>query len=185
MRHCKNGNSLSIFTLHYLYKSHVYHDIMTDSTIQDVWPESGTFCWGCGKNNPHGLQLQSYWDDDEAVATFTPKEYHLAFPGILNGGIIATIMDCHGTGTANAAAHKTSNSEHLIHVTASLSVKFLKPTPLENQVTLRAHVKESDGHKTLVSCSLYSGNTLCVTGEITTVGVDPEKFVKQDSPIFD
>jgi acyl-coenzyme A thioesterase PaaI-like protein len=112
-------------------------------------------------------------------------EHHLAFPGILNGGIIATIMDCHGTGAANSAAHKTSGPDHLIHVTASISVKFLKPTPLENPVTLRARVKESDGHRTTVSCSLYSGDTLCVTGEVMTVGVDQEKFVKHELPNFD
>jgi acyl-coenzyme A thioesterase PaaI-like protein len=158
---------------------------MTDQAIQEEWPESGTFCWGCGKNNPHGLQLQSYWEDDETVATFTPREHHLAFPGILNGGIIATIMDCHGTGMANAAAHKKSDAEHLIHVTASLSVKFLRPTPLGNPVTLRARVKESDGHKSIVSCSLYSGDTLCVTGEVMTVSVNPGKFVKQEPPKFE
>ena len=158
---------------------------MTDRAIQDEWPKSGTFCWGCGKNNPHGLQIQSFWDDEETVATFIPKDHHLAFPGILNGGIIATIIDCHATGTANAFVHKTSGDDHLIHVTASLAVKFLKPTPLDKPVTLRARVLETDGSKTIVICDLYSGETVCATAEIRTVGVDPDKFVRHKPPKFD
>ncbi|MHA1290104.1 MAG: PaaI family thioesterase, partial [Candidatus Thorarchaeota archaeon] len=111
--------------------------------IQDDWPEAATFCWGCGKNNTHGLQLKSYWEGEETVATFIPQDHHLAFPGILNGGIISTIIDCHGTGTANAAAKRMKDAkENVIHVTASLSIKFKRPTPLDKPVTLRARVKE-------------------------------------------
>ena len=150
------------------------------TTIQDEWPEIGTFCWGCGKNNEHGLQLKSYWDDDEVVATFTPKEYHLAFPGVLNGGIIATIIDCHCTGTANAYGHRmvgSDSGEHFMHVTASIYVKFLRPTPLDKPVSLRANVEKVDGNKITVNCSLYSDDILCATGEVLTVRVDTEKFV--------
>ena len=147
--------------------------------IQDDWPDAGTYCWGCGKNNTHGLQLKSYWDDEETVATFIPQEHHLAFPGILNGGIISTIIDCHGTGTAHAAAQKMTNgNEKLMFVTASLLVKFKRPTPLDNPVTLRARVQEVNGNKITVSCSLFSGDTLCATGEVLTVGVDPAAFLK-------
>jgi acyl-coenzyme A thioesterase PaaI-like protein len=152
---------------------------MTHKVIQDMWPESASFCWGCGKNNHHGLQLKSYWEDDETIATWTPKEFHIAFPGVLNGGIIATIIDCHCTGTANAAAHRQSGSmEHTVHVTASLSVKFLKPTPLDRPVTLRAHVKETRGRQTVVTCSLFSDGIECATGEVVTVSVDRHQFSK-------
>jgi acyl-coenzyme A thioesterase PaaI-like protein len=152
---------------------------MTDNTIQDKWPEIGSFCWGCGKNNKHGLHLKSYWMDEETVATWTPKDYHLAFPGVLNGGIIATLIDCHGTGTANAAAHKNAGSgHHLMHVTASLSVKFLRPTPIDKPVTLRARVKEADGRRVIVTCSLFSGDVECASGEVVTVSVDPDNFLK-------
>ena len=155
---------------------------MVKETIQDEWPQEGTFCWGCGKNNEHGLQLQSYWDDDIAIATWTPKEQHLAFPGILNGGIIATLIDCHTTGTANAAAHKINedtSETHYMYVTGSLSLKFLKPTPLDKPVTLRAQVSEIKGNRITVSCSLYSGEDKCATGEVVTVRVDQETFLNQ------
>lgn len=151
------------------------------TTIQDEWPEVATFCWGCGKNNEHGLQLKSYWDDEEVTATFVPKKHHLAFPGILNGGIIATIIDCHATGTANAYGHKIKESDgrdHFMYVTGSLSVKFIRPTPLDKPVTLRAKVKEVNENRITVSCTLHSGDLLCATGEVLTVKVETKKFVE-------
>jgi acyl-coenzyme A thioesterase PaaI-like protein len=152
---------------------------MTHKAIQDMWPESASFCWGCGRNNQHGLQLKSYWEDDETVATWTPKEFHTAFPGILNGGIIATIIDCHCVGTANAAAHRQSGSmEHSFHVTASLSVKFLRPTPLDRPVTLRARVKKTQGRQTIVTCTLFSDGIECATGKVVAVSVDPHRLLK-------
>jgi acyl-coenzyme A thioesterase PaaI-like protein len=152
---------------------------MPRETIQDHWPEEATFCWGCGKNNKHGLQLKSYLEGEETVATWTPQEHHLAFPGILNGGIIATLIDCHGTGTANALAHREAGSDnHVMHVTASLSVKFLKPTPLDRPVTLRAHVTEENERRITVACSLYSGETECARGEVVTASVDMAEFLK-------
>ena len=147
---------------------------MSDEYIQDQWPEEGTFCWGCGKNNEQGLQLKSYWEGDEAVAVWKPKDHHMAFPGILNGGIIATLIDCHGTGSANAAAHKAAGDldQHFMYVTGSISVKYLRPTPLNHPVTLRAKIIEIGEDKIKVSCDLYSGDVMCATGEVLTVRVD-------------
>ncbi|MHA1903296.1 MAG: PaaI family thioesterase [Candidatus Thorarchaeota archaeon] len=153
---------------------------MSEEAIQDSWPHEGTFCWGCGKNNTHGLQLKSFWDEEETVASFVPNEQHLAFPGILNGGIIATIIDCHATGTANAAGHKREGKTatgHLMYVTGSLYVKFLKPTPVDKPVTLRAKVKEIKGNKITVTCTLYSEQTKCAIGEVVAFGVDSNKFL--------
>jgi acyl-coenzyme A thioesterase PaaI-like protein len=154
---------------------------MTGEYIQDLWPEEGTYCWGCGKNNRHGLQLKSYWqDNDEVMATWEPKEHHLAFQGILNGGIIATLIDCHGTGTANAAAHKAAGESepHFMHVTRGLSITYLKPTPLNRPVTLRARVTEMGEKKIKVSCELYSGDIKCAVGEVETVQVDTKSFLQ-------
>ncbi len=151
---------------------------MSQEPIQDKWPEEAAFCWGCGQRNEHGLQLRSYWEDNETVATWMPKEHHLAFPGILNGGIISTIIDCHGTGTANAYHHEVGELEtHSMHVTASLTIRFLKPTPLDHPVTLRARIRETDGRKTIVDCDLYAGDEKCVVGQIVTVKVDVRAFL--------
>ncbi len=158
---------------------------MDEEAIQDTWPEVGAHCWGCGKNNEHGVQLQSYWEDEETVATWQPNEHHLAFPGILNGGIIATLMDCHATGTASAAAHKMAlgSKEHVMYVTASIYVELLRPTPLDKPVHLRARVKEISGPRISVTCSLFSGDVKCATGEIIAVRVDVDKFLDKKSAV--
>lgn len=153
---------------------------MSEELIQDLWPEEGTFCWGCGKNNEHGLQLKSYWKDEESIATWVPKEYHMAFPGILNGGIIATLIDCHGTGTANAAAHKAADgsNRHFMYVTGSISVKYLRPTPINKPITLRAKITEMSEKKIKVACDLYSEDMKCAIGEVLAVRVDLRLFLK-------
>jgi len=152
---------------------------MSREAIQELWPHEGTFCYGCGKNNEHGLQLKSYWENEETVAIWTPKDHHLAFKGILNGGIIATLIDCHGTGTANAIAHKTEGNDgsHFMYVTSGLSIRFLRPTPIDKPVTLRARVAKISGPKITVECSLYSGEDKCATGEVYTVRVSQDAFL--------
>jgi acyl-coenzyme A thioesterase PaaI-like protein len=153
---------------------------MPEEYIQDLWPEEGTFCWGCGKNNKHGLQLKSHWEDDETVAVWQPQEHHLAFPGILNGGIIATLIDCHGTGTANAAAHRAAgdSEQHFMHVTGEITVKYLRPTPIDKPVMLRARVTEMSEKKVKVSCDLYSSDMKCATGEVLAIRINPDRFLK-------
>ena len=145
---------------------------MKDKALQDQWPDLGADCWGCGKNNEHGLRIKSYWDGEEAVCTWDPKTYHLAFPGYLNGGIIASIIDCHCLNLANAAYAKESGKklEEVIggYLTGVLNVKFLRPTPIKT-VTLRAKIVEKGEKKIKVSCDLYSDNNLCATGGITAV----------------
>jgi acyl-coenzyme A thioesterase PaaI-like protein len=147
---------------------------MDKKAIQDQWPELGTMCWGCGRNNEHGLQLKSYWEGDETVATWHPQPYHLAFPGTLCGGIIASLIDCHSTNTANAAAYRAEGREFgseptKDYVTGSLFVKYLKPTPVDKPVTLRARVKERKGRKITVTCSLYSEEVETAQGEVVAI----------------
>ncbi|MFW9963433.1 MAG: PaaI family thioesterase [Candidatus Sifarchaeia archaeon] len=153
---------------------------MSEELIQDQWPEEGTFCWGCGKNNEHGLQLKSYWKDEESIATWVPKDYHISFPSILNGGIIATLIDCHGTGTANAAYHKAADgsNQHFMYVTGGISVKYLRPTPINKPITLKAKISEMSEKKIKVVCDLYSADMKCATGEVLAVRVDLKLFLK-------
>ncbi|TRO55793.1 PaaI family thioesterase [Candidatus Bathyarchaeota archaeon] len=147
---------------------------MTRKAIQDQWLEWGNVCWGCGKNNTHGLQLKSYWEGDETIAHWEPKPYHLAFPGVLCGGIIASLIDCHATNTANAAAYKAEGRElnskaDKGYVTGSLSIKYIKPTPVDQPVTLRARVKEIKRRKIIVTCSLFSEGIETATGEVVAI----------------
>lgn len=154
---------------------------MTDKAFQDYYADNVSHCYGCGRLNEHGLQIKSYWQGDEAVCTFQPRPYHTAVPGYVYGGLIASLIDCHGTGTAAAAAYRVdgramdTQPPHRF-VTASLHVDYLRPTPIDGPLTLRAHVKEIKGRKVVVAVTLSAGETVCARGEVVTVEM-PDHFV--------
>lgn len=79
--------------------------------IQDLYPEDTAHCYGCGRLNAHGHQLETRWEGDGTVARFTPEPYHTAIPGYVYGGLIASLIDCHGTGTATAAVLRAEGRE--------------------------------------------------------------------------
>lgn len=155
---------------------------MSGKAFQDYWDMNR--CWGCGSGNEHGLHLKSFWDGDDSLSVFLPSRDHKAGPDdYLNGGIIATIIDCHSICTAIADAYRGEkrelNSEPFIwYVTASMKLDYHKPTPIARSVTLRAGVEKREGKKTLVSCGLYSDDVECARGEVLAVRVSPEKWFK-------
>lgn len=131
-------------------------------------------CWGCGVANEHGLRIKSYWSPDdelEAICVWQPQPYHVAAPGIVNGGIIATLIDCHSAATAVAAAYRaegrpiSAENPH-VYVTAQLDVTYLKATPGASPLTLRARVVKTGERRIHVSCSLYSASEECARGEV-------------------
>ncbi|MBW1999792.1 MAG: PaaI family thioesterase [Deltaproteobacteria bacterium] len=147
---------------------------MEQKAVQDYYPEEFSHCYGCGRLNEHGLHIRSYWDGQESVATFIPKPYHMAVPGFVYGGLIASIIDCHGTGTAAAATYQAEGREMgtyppLRFVTASLHVDFLAPTPLGVPLEARGRVKEIKGKKVVVDISLTAGGKVCARGEVVAV----------------
>ena len=125
-------------------------------SIQDKWEDIGTHCWGCGKNNEHGLQIKSCWIGDDAICIWQPKNYHVAMLGILNGGIIATVMDCHYLNTANAWALRHLRELDKPYLSGLFEIKYLRPASIEKPILLRARVKEMKGRKITVTCSLFS-----------------------------
>lgn len=142
---------------------------MQAKPIQDFYPDDVAHCYGCGKLNEHGLHIKSYWDGDETISHFTPKEYHTAILGYVYGGLIAWLIDCHGTGTAALAAFRAENREPgtlpaFRFVTASLQVDYLRPTPLDVELELRGKVIELKGRKVISEISVS------VKGEITARG---------------
>jgi acyl-coenzyme A thioesterase PaaI-like protein len=142
--------------------------------FQEFYADDVSHCYGCGKLNKEGLQIKSYWDGDEAVCTYTPKSYYTAIPGIVYGGLIASLIDCHSTGTAAAAAYRADNREmgtvpRFRYVTASLKVDYLRPAPIEGPLVIRARVKEIKGRKAIVHSDLHAGEELCARGEVIVV----------------
>jgi acyl-coenzyme A thioesterase PaaI-like protein len=103
-------------------------------------------CFGCGHANPKGLKLRSFLEDGVVTARFTPWPEHDNGMGYLNGGIISTVLDCHGGAAVIAEAHRRewlTDGLPLSYVTARLDVRFLRPTPLEEALLLRATLLES------------------------------------------
>ncbi|CUS02572.2 Thioesterase superfamily protein [Candidatus Promineifilum breve] len=151
------------------------------NAFQDYYPDEVSYCYGCGRLNEHGLQIKSYWEGDESVCRYQPRPYHMAVPGYVYGGLIASLIDCHGTGTAAAAAYRAQGREMdsdppLRFLTASLHVDYLKPTPIDQPLELRGRVKEIKGRKVIVAIDLLAHGELCARGEIVTVQV-PDDFM--------
>ncbi len=147
---------------------------MEIKAFQDYYPEDLAHCYGCGNLNKHGHQIKSYWDGDETIAHFQPEPYHTAIPGYVYGGLIASLIDCHSTGTAAAAKYRAENREMsslpaFRFLTASLKVDYLKPTPIDTVLELRGKVKEIKGRKVIVEVSLTAKGVLCAKGEVVTV----------------
>ncbi len=158
---------------------------MTEKAFQDYYPEETAYCYGCGRLNDHGLHIQSYWDGDETVCVYQPRSYHIAIPGFVYGGLIASLIDCHSTGTASAAAYRAAgrpmdSQPALRFLTASLRVDYLKPTPLGVPLEVRATIKEIKGRKVVVASTLSAQGEVCVRGEAVCVQmpdnlIPPEK----------
>lgn len=151
---------------------------MGDVAFQDGIP--GNHCFGCGAENPRGLQIKSYWDGDESVCAFQPQPHHSAGPRqYLNGGIIATLIDCHCICTAIANAYRRAGrnigeAPEIWYVTGAMNVSYIKPTPIDRRVTLRARVIEEKAKKMVVQCSLSSGDSECARGDVVAIRVPNE-----------
>lgn len=152
--------------------------MMTVLAFQDEIPDND--CWGCGPHNPHGLHVKSYWEGDEAVCVWQPQPWHRAGPPhILNGGIIATVFDCHCVCTAIAAAYRDEgraigSAPPIWYATGSLEVTYRRPTPIAAPVTLRARIEEVAGRKTMLTCTLTSEAEECATAKVLAVRVPRE-----------
>lgn len=156
---------------------------MKEKAFQDYYPDSMSYCYGCGRLNEQGLQLKSYWDGSETVCVFQPRAYHTAVPGYVYGGLIASIIDCHGTGTASAAAYRAQDramdtQPPLRFLTASLHVDYLRPTPMGVSLEVRGQIKEIKGRKVVVSATLFAGGVMTARGEVVAVQI-PEQLLDE------
>ncbi len=157
---------------------------MTQKAIQDYYPDNFAQCYGCGRLNEHGLQIKSYWVGEETISTFRPRPYHTAVPGYVYGGLIASLIDCHATGTAAAAAYRAQGRQMdteppLRYVTASLHVDYVRPTPIDAELELRARVREIKGRKVAVTITLSAEGQVCARGEVVAVQI-PDDFLDGD-----
>jgi acyl-coenzyme A thioesterase PaaI-like protein len=157
---------------------------MTQPSFQDHYPDVLAHCYGCGKLNEHGHQIKSYWDGEESVCHFLPEPYHMAIPGYVYGGLLASLIDCHGTGTAAAATYKSlkeqdpTSEPNTRFLTASLHVDYLRPTPLGIELEVRGKVKELKGRKVVIEEWILANGIITVRGEVIAVQV-PESMLEE------
>jgi acyl-coenzyme A thioesterase PaaI-like protein len=144
--------------------------------FQDYYPDNLSYCYGCGRLNEYGLHIKSYWDGEESVCIFHPKQYHISIPGFVYGGLIASLIDCHGTGTAAAASYRAEGREMgtdppLRFLTASLHVDYLKPAPLGIPLEIRGSVKEIKGRKVTIEETVFANGQVCAKGQVVAVKI--------------
>jgi acyl-coenzyme A thioesterase PaaI-like protein len=156
---------------------------MKQKSFQDYYDDDVSHCYGCGRLNKHGLQIKSFWANDQAISIYYPKPYHTAIPGYVYGGLIASLIDCHSTGTAAAAKYRHEGREMgtepiLRFLTASLHVDYLKPTPIEGPLELRSTITEIKDRKVVVETDLSVGGEVCAKGRVVAV-LAPSIFLKR------
>jgi len=131
-------------------------------------------CYGCGRLNERGYRIKSYWDGEECIAHFQPADYHIALPGYVYGGLIASLIDCHAMATAAAASMEANGATPGVDstprfVTASLQVDYLRPTPLGPELVLRGRASEVGERKVVVEVVLGAGDLECARGRVIAV----------------
>jgi acyl-coenzyme A thioesterase PaaI-like protein len=151
---------------------------MEDAAIQEQL--QGNYCWGCGADNPSGLHLKSYWDGELAIARWTPSEEFAAGPRhFLNGGIIATLLDCHGVCTAIADSYRRDGrpigtEPEIWLATTFMSVEYLRPTPIAEVIELGARLTDRDERSASVECVLKAAGKDRVRATVRATRVPAE-----------
>ncbi len=142
--------------------------------LQDLYPDDFSHCYGCGRLNAHGLHVKSEWHDGESIARFTPRAEHIALPGFVYGGLLASLVDCHAMATAAAASMAAAGQTPGVDqtprfVTASLNVDYLRPTPLGPELELRARAIDIGPKKVIVETTLSANGAVSVKGRVVAV----------------
>ena len=132
-------------------------------SLQETYSPEG-ICFGCGPKNEKGLRIRSFADGEEFVAEFHAEPHHQAFPGVLNGGIIGALLDCHSNWAAAYHLMKKNGIDQApCTVTAEFHVKLLRPTPVDGPITLKARVVDSTEDRATVEAELIAGGKVCDT----------------------
>jgi acyl-coenzyme A thioesterase PaaI-like protein len=144
--------------------------------VQDFYPEDFAHCYGCGRLNRDGLHVRTMWEGSVTVARFTPRTEHVAVPGFVYGGLIASLIDCHAMATAaafveRAAGREIGDAPAPRFVTVSLHVDYLKPTPHGAALVLRGRASEIRARKVTVAVELGAGGVVTARGTVVAVAL--------------
>ena len=139
----------------------------------------GNVCFGCGKDNHEGLQIKSYWEENTSICEWQPEEKHNGWKGVLCGGVMAVLIDCHCICTAMAHAHQLENtaidsdSGFITYATGTMTIKYLKPAFNDKAVVLKAYIKEVKGRKTVIGCDAYTDGVKTTEAEVIAIRISP------------
>lgn len=146
------------------------------TAFQDYYADKFSHCYGCGKHNPAGHQLKSHWDGEDTIARFLPAaEYSGGVPDHVYGGLIASLLDCHGAASAAAFAHRAEGremdaaGEPIRFVTASLKVDFRRPTPMGCELVIQGRLRSLEGRKVWVDLSLSAAGEVCASAAMLAI----------------
>jgi acyl-coenzyme A thioesterase PaaI-like protein len=156
---------------------------MSTKAVQDIYPDDVAHCYGCGRLNDEGLHIRSFWDGEQTVCRLRPRPYHTAVPGYVYGGLIASLIDCHGTGSASLAAYREQGREPgtdppLRFLTASLHVDYLEPTPIDVELEARGTIREVKGRKVVTDIVVLAGGRETARGRVIAVQA-PDDFMER------
>ena len=130
-------------------------------------------CFGCGALNERGLQIKSRWEGDELVCRWRPPPHHIGHPGVVYGGTIASVVDCHAIWTAMATHCRDTGTDiaatQVPTVTGRLSVNYLRPARIDAELVLRARVTDAGGRRATVRCRVLQDGEECAIAEVITV----------------
>ena len=151
---------------------------MCDSShvfLQDQLPpgNGARVCFGCGADNPLGLRIKSWTEKGRCLCRFQPEPHHTAFPGVVNGGIIATVLDCHGIWTAVAYYQEKYGTARMF-VTRRLTVEYLKPTPLGPELFLEGRAVREGSRSVTVELEMRANGELTARAELVGVRLEEE-----------
>lgn len=147
---------------------------MEGRALQDVMKGH---CYGCGALNEVGLRIKSHWDGDELVCRFQPQPFHIGHPGIVYGGLIASVIDCHSIWTALATATRDEGIDLAAgplpfgFVTAKLEVNYLRPADIGQVLDLRARVVDRGARRFNVECQVLQQGQACASAVVVAVRV--------------
>jgi len=133
-------------------------------------------CFGCGSLNEQGLQIKSHWQGDELVCRWRPPPHHIGHPGLVYGGTIASIVDCHSIWTALATWCRETGTDIVAgpppFVTGKLCVSYLRPARIDEDLELRARVVDAGGRRSTVACRVLQGAEACAVAEVVAVRIE-------------
>ena len=145
--------------------------------IQDYYPDNFSNCFGCGRNNEHGLHTKTYWDADQemGICTFTPNAEHCGYKSVFHGGLLSSVIECNSVATSIAATYEAENldpeEDRVFYVLGSANTRFSKPVPINSEIIVKTKVIELGERKAVCSVSVYANDVLCSSSETIAIRV--------------